>query len=430
MAEREALLTCLREQWRATGLSTAPVDEATAREAVRSLYRASGEPPPKAVLVLPSPLACLLARGILLALLGPAVCSNVKSTLERSYPPHIRDQLGNEYWAALWGRVWEQLRDQIGSDMWRPLADLQEDPLHRVPAEPISKRIGGRLRHALCTPSGWQWTAYMFDPRFRGELHEQIGRQLGTHLEHELRDQLGGAIDRGDWPATAAGIGSQLKARALWQHNYLMAGQEAAWLAFHEFTVLLGARYDERTERRFDAYRTFARTCGWLFPYKSVAFVSDRPAELSFDVQRRLHNGNGAAVRFRDGWGVHAWHGTRVPAWMIQQRDAITANMIERLTNVEQRRAALEIYGFERYHVERGGRLIASDELHGQPRRVYEITVEGQQGRVIEVVNGSIEPDGSRRKFHLGVVDGVTPAQIIAASYGIALPYYREAVRT
>src|SRR5262249_42354007 len=151
MAEREALLTCLREQWRATGLSTAPVDEATAREAVRSLYRASGEPPPKAVLVLPSPLACLLARGILLALLAPTVCSDVRSTWKQSHPPHIRDQLGNEYWGALWGRVWEQLRDQIGSEMWRPLADLQEDPFHRVPTEPISKRIGGRLRHALCT---------------------------------------------------------------------------------------------------------------------------------------------------------------------------------------------------------------------------------------------------------------------------------------
>ncbi len=56
---------------------------------------------------------------------------------------------------------------------------------------------------------------------------------------------------------------------------------------------------------------------------------------------------------------------------------------------------------------------------------------------VVEVVNGSEEPDGGRRKFHLGAArdprtrhppDTVNDA--IANSYGIAPSCYREAVRT
>jgi hypothetical protein len=50
--------------------------------------------------------------------------------------------------------------------------------------------------------------------------------------------------------------------------------------------------------------------------------------------------------------------------------------------------------------------------------------------RIIEVTNGSLEPDGTRRKFHLGAMPGENPHEAIAASYGINPRHYREAVRT
>jgi hypothetical protein len=53
------------------------------------------------------------------------------------------------------------------------------------------------------------------------------------------------------------------------------------------------------------------------------------------------------------------------------------------------------------------------------------------------VINGTVEPDGTRRKFHLGaarrrgsVAPPDTPHDAIANSYGIAPEHYREAVRT
>ena len=140
------------------------------------------------------------------------------------------------------------------------------------------------------------------------------------------------------------------------------------------------------------------------------------------------------AVRFRDGWGVHAWHGLRVPARLIETKE-FDAGAIEAENNAEFRRVLLEREyagrsGFELYAEQRRAKVIAEDTLHGFPRRLLEVKVKNERLRVIEVLNGSLEPDGSRRKFHLGAMRGETPAEVIAASYGIAPTHYREAVRT
>ena len=98
--------------------------------------------------------------------------------------------------------------------------------------------------------------------------------------------------------------------------------------------------------------------------------------------------------------------------------------------NAELRRVMLEVSGFEKYLTARRARVISEDQLHGFPRRLLEITVKDESIRIIEVMNGSLEPDGSRRKFHLGALGGNTPHEVVANSYGISPKHYREAVRS
>lgn len=74
-----------------------------------------------------------------------------------------------------------------------------------------------------------------------------------------------------------------------------------------------------------------------------------------------------------------------------------------------------------------GATMVAEDKSHRRPRRLYRL---GEQ-QFVHVVNGSLEPDGSRREFMLGAPrEARTPAEAIAWSYGIAPATYREAVRT
>jgi hypothetical protein len=67
-----AQLPDFRESRRTIALSTARVDPLAARGIVRELYAAFDLRPPEAVICLDSPMACVVARGILVALLWHA----------------------------------------------------------------------------------------------------------------------------------------------------------------------------------------------------------------------------------------------------------------------------------------------------------------------------------------------------------------------
>jgi hypothetical protein len=87
-----------------------------------------------------------------------------------------------------------------------------------------------------------------------------------------------------------------------------------------------------------------AATCGWVWPFAGCAIITDRPATIAFDDDKRLHCPTGPAIEYRDGFTIHAWHGVRIPDdWIGGNIDAKTAVT---WPNVEQRRAAIEILGW------------------------------------------------------------------------------------
>ena len=84
-----------------------------------------------------------------------------------------------------------------------------------------------------------------------------------------------------------------------------------------------------------------ARSCGWWWPLRGAVVITDRPAEIHRDSAGRLHRTDGAALLYRDGWGVYAWHGIRVPAWVIDHPERIDRAAIDAEGNAEVRRVMI-----------------------------------------------------------------------------------------
>ncbi len=82
------------------------------------------------------------------------------------------------------------------------------------------------------------------------------------------------------------------------------------------------------------------------------------------------------AVRFRDGWGLHAWRGMRVPAHWIEQRDTLSAADVFKEPNAELRRTGCEILGWDRVLSGIDAKLIDDD---GDPQigTLYEGQIPG-----------------------------------------------------
>ena len=165
---------------------------------------------------------------------------------------------------------------------------------------------------------------------------------------------------------------------------------------------------------------------GWLQPHAHTCFVSDRPELLHCDASDRLHDGKGAALQFRDGWAAFAWRGVQVPSWIIERPDSITLSAIDMQENVQVRRCMIEIMTPERYVTSGGAVRISEDETGILWRRIW-LPVDAWA--VVEVINATPEPDGTRKHFFLQVPAHLrTAREAVAWTYGLRPEVYDKLV--
>jgi hypothetical protein len=83
-------------------------------------------------------------------------------------------------------------------------------------------------------------------------------------------------------------------------------------------------------------------------PHQHICWISERTCVVNQDDQSRIHCEDGPAIAYPDGFSVFAWHGTRVPSEWIADKATLNAAKALTHSNIEQRRAACEIVGWDR----------------------------------------------------------------------------------
>lgn len=206
-----------------------------------------------------------------------------------------------------------------------------------------------------------------------------------------------------------------------------------SWVAHYDAVRRTsGVVFTPEQTRLLDLWAALGRSSGWWWPREHVCVVSERPVEVHAEVwgdegQLRLHCPDGLALRYTDGSGVHAWHGMRVPPWVI---DDPGVERIAREANVEVRRCAIEKIGWGDYIDRAGLRLVAIAQDPGNPGselRLYDLP---EQTRVLLAVNGSTERDGHRRRYGLTVPGAIEdPVSAAGWTYGLSADQYSRLVR-
>ncbi|TDB96328.1 DUF6745 domain-containing protein [Actinomadura sp. 7K534] len=219
-----------------------------------------------------------------------------------------------------------------------------------------------------------------------------------------------------------------------WRSDSWYAALCASWSAHYDaIRRTSGVVFTPEQNCLLDLWGAAVRSCGWWWPREDVCVVSERPVEIHTEVwgdegQVRLHRPDGPALRFADGWDVHAWHGTKVPSWVID--DEPDVERIARETNIEVRRCAIEKIGWGDYIDRAGLRLVAAAPDPGNPGselRLYDLR---EQTRVLLAVNGSVERDGHRRRYGLTVPGGIDdPVAAAGWTYGLSGDQYSRLVR-
>jgi hypothetical protein len=394
----------LSEDWLRYGLSTRPADRPRAEAAVTALYRLIDEPPPEFVWV-PSPAA---ARQVML-----------------DHPHNFRPVRLDS--AALFAR-------KSGWPLVARLATLESELRERM-----DERISHRRSRTSWT-SSWTWGdsgAMLSAHTMTSEEALAAGISVGPVVEAVVHDALNATLH----DSVCAPMRTELLPPTVDLPGLTWHGQhDAAWVARYDVFARIGlATYLDDDQDQLSLWAELARSTGWWWPGEGMCVMAERPTEIhtesqpdGFHGELRLHRDDGPAVLYADGVQVHVLHGTHVPEWVI---NAPTVERIHAERNVEVRRSAIERIGWGAYIEQARLRLVGTTGDPGNPGsdlHLYDVPRElwGRPARLLLVVNGSVEPDGRRRRYGLSVPDHVEdPLSAAGWTYGLSGEQYAHLVR-
>jgi hypothetical protein len=125
---------------------------------------------------------------------------------------------------------------------------------------------------------------------------------------------------------------------------------------------------------------------------------------------------------------VFAWHGVRVPRYVILTPRDITVEIIQKENNAEVRRVMLERYGVGRYLEDSGARVIHSSGNN----ILYKQDLPNDESIVcVRVLNSTPEPDGELKSYFLRVPPDIVDADAaVAWTFGMDKAEYKPSIET
>jgi hypothetical protein len=383
----------LRAEWADFGLSTKPADRDAAEAAITGLYRLIGRPAPRFIWVSSPRQATEFVPAD-----APPIRLRAAEPIDETSPWYVACRL-----ATLVHDLRTSLDRRIGRPprpSWAPLS--QRLALTQPPLEALSSGTG---------------LADLLDVGIRDSLE----RSVCDGIRRPLRAVLTAAVGE---PRGLCWYG---------QHD-------VHWVAHYDVRRRLGERmFRDADARQLDLWAATVRSCGWWWPYDGWCVVTERTAVVHTEAapgalygEARIHNPRGMAVAYADGTGAYAWHGTPVPAWVITEP---TVERIQAERNIEVRRCAIERIGWDAYLNRAGLRMVALAPDPGNPGcelQLYDLPTDvwGAPARVLLTVNGSVERDGSRRRYGLSVpADIDDPVAAAGWSYGLSGAQYAGLLR-
>lgn len=165
--------------------------------------------------------------------------------------------------------------------------------------------------------------------------------------------------------------------------SYVSMAVEADFGAWTEIYEGLGATFDTAlNEKRKILIDAYVNGLWMMWPFQEGTFISAPPTEVQLDENKNLHNINGPAIKFADGFSAFFYKGTELePNWVLY-KDHISPELALTHSNTTVRQALSELLGWARI-------------LEALPQTVLDEHPDPQMGTLIETV---ISVPGTDRK--------------------------------
>lgn len=283
----------------------------------------------------------------------------------------------------------------------------------------------------VLTASEWSMTSSALLPSILGIFREKISRFIrGDFAPVPLSRQFADGINRKEGlPARSEDMAYIIALyRTLLHLGVSMSHETMALMEYHEcIFYAVGPSYEIQ-----------GKTCTYV----------RRPIVHKRDARGRLHCENGPALvyegQYESEWH-YAIHGVDLSGpyyYIVTNPKQITVDSIRSERNQEVRRIMVERFGADRFIKEGLGQLRSKDAygtLYEIPRIMEEggrnafwmVTEFDIEMTIVEVVNGTPEPDGTWKKYYLMTPPNMRTAhEAVAWTYGLTAEQYKLVKRT
>jgi hypothetical protein len=286
-----------------------------------------------------------------------------------------------------------------------------DGPLHLVEAvtpqqmrESLEDSVEDRLK--------WSGLEELIETR----VYDSVWSCVWPSVEARVGGRVWWSVKEGVLESVASQVGD-MEEEIVWAS--VTAYREAVRLAFARFFAEYWAPNDLAYLAHFNE-----RVSGyWLG--REEALLVRRPRLLAQDTEGYLHSEQGKCLEYRDGWGIHAWHGVRVPERVILAPERLTREDFLGERDVEVRRVMQERMG-GCFVSELGGQTIDTSPCG----TLYEVRLpEDDPERVARYVQ--VQDASTERRYFLRVPPTMqTAAEAVAWTFQVAPADYRPAQET
>jgi hypothetical protein len=375
------------KQWIDVGLSTEPADFDKATEAALRGYQLANLKRPMVILRMSSPYGACIGGALAWAMLRELGDKKVGSQVESQVRSQVESQVGSQVESQVRSQVESQVRSQVVSQVG---SQVRSQVGSQVGSQVVSQ-VRSQVRSQVGSQVGSQVVS---------QVRSQVVSQVGSQVVSQVESQVGSQVE--------SQVGSQVESQVGSSYNNLYNGAFwASWGAYVSFFRDVCGWQDPILDR-FGIDEALVKNCGWVWWHENVLAISDRPQLIKRDDQGRLHNEAGPSIAYRDGWALHHWHGTSIPREWIEDKSKLTPAIALGASNIERRRAACEMLGWERILGELKAKTIDKD-ADPQIGELVEVKLPGEGRQKITARYLRVQC-GTGRKFAVGVPPTINTA--------------------
>lgn len=400
--------------WIDRAFRTDPIEPERIIPAIKQLYKAAGFTRSPSVVVAPSPLAAAYIYGAAAAhchrrdyprgsdqlgtyaarkssasadtrlkdvMHSPAKKQTADATATLQFDPWPQDQAKPDYRRGS-RYLSESMSDYASKVIQRGLGEVVVTGMHISvnPGPPVLRNRRDKateIEHRLSEPMRGAIRATFdgTDHEVRAPFQDKIHSMLSPAKHPDaVSDYLLAITTEGARERPPLALLENAYAVACWEHGgelgldcareWAFACQGGnAWGAYECFISamrdIIGLRLP--AHRNFAIWEQAAIEGSYRLCHEQFCVVSDFPEIIKTDPEGRAHCETGPSHRWRDGWALYNWHGVAIPEAWIERKHELSARDALTWGNIEQRRAACEILGWDKILDQLNAKVIDDD---------------------------------------------------------------------